>query len=327
MTQERQKKTLVVNLFGSPGAGKSTGAAYIFSRLKMKGVNAELVTEYAKDKVWDKATEPFKNELYLFGKQQYKISRCASEVDVVVTDSPLPLCIAYNNDPVLGDLFNALVMNVFNSYSNMNYFVKRVKPYKQVGRLQSSEEADKISDEVLSVFLNHGIDFKEVDGDLAGYGEVIEDVLKELGLKEEGKIDDFSGEYFFLSNFFPSNLKYKGLEFTNTEAAFHAMKCPERAAEFCRLLPSEAKRLGRHVKLRPDWEQIKEQVMYEVCFAKFDQNPELKERLLETGNKELIEGNFWNDRCWGVCEGVGDNKLGKILMRLRDHFKNNKTTK
>ena len=70
-------------------------------------------------------------------------------------------------------------------------------------------------------------------------------------------IGEFSGDYFFLSNFFVSNVTYKFLTFTNTEAAFHAMKCPERAKEFCNLSPSAAKRLGRKVPLRPDWEDIK----------------------------------------------------------------------
>ena len=75
---------LIVNLFGVPGAGKSTGAAYIFAKLKMLGINAELITEFAKDKVWENNTEVFKNQAYLFGKQSYRISRCKDKVDVIV---------------------------------------------------------------------------------------------------------------------------------------------------------------------------------------------------------------------------------------------------
>lgn len=85
---ETAPKTLVVNLFGTPGAGKSTGAAYIFSELKMRGINAELVTEFAKDKVWENNDEVFKNQAYIFGKQSYKMSRCRDKVDVIITDSP-----------------------------------------------------------------------------------------------------------------------------------------------------------------------------------------------------------------------------------------------
>ena len=70
---------LLINLFGGPGAGKSTGAAYIFSQLKMAGVNAELVTEFAKDKVWEGNKEVFKNQAYIFGKQYLPVF-CTEEL-------------------------------------------------------------------------------------------------------------------------------------------------------------------------------------------------------------------------------------------------------
>ena len=97
---------LVVNLFGAPGAGKSTGAAYIFSRLKLAGINAELVTEFAKDKVWEESKAVFQNQAYIFGKQYFRISRVQDKVDVVITDSPILLSPFYTDDPVLGDEFD-----------------------------------------------------------------------------------------------------------------------------------------------------------------------------------------------------------------------------
>lgn len=133
-------------------------------------------------------------------------------------------------------------------------------------------------------------------------------------------IDEFSGEYFFLSNFYPSPVTYGGLRFCNAEAAFQSAKCPHRAEEFCQLNPSEAKRLGRRVHLREDWEEVKSEVMYDVCFRKFTQSHELMEALLTTGDAELIEGNTWGDKVWGVCDGYGENRLGKILMRIRDEL-------
>ncbi len=108
-------------------------------------------------------------------------------------------------------------------------------------------------------------------------------------------ISAFRGAYDFLSNFYPAPITYNGLVFKNNEAAFQAAKCPERRAEFCCLNPSEAKRLGRRVKLRNDWDQIKDMVMYEICKAKFRQNPDLAERLISTSDFELIEGNNWGD--------------------------------
>ena len=129
----------VINLFGAPGAGKSTGAAYIFSQLKINGINAEYVSEFAKDKVWEESKEAFKNQAYLFGKQYFRISRCKDKVDVIVTDSPLPLSLLYNQDENLGEEFNAVVMKVFNSFKNLNYYINRTKPYNPKGRLQNEK--------------------------------------------------------------------------------------------------------------------------------------------------------------------------------------------
>lgn len=131
------------------------------------------------------------------------------------------------------------------------------------------------------------------------------------------KISKFDGDYRFLSNFYEAPVVYQGYQFTNSEAAFQAAKCPERMAEFCGLNPGAAKRLGRRVPLRPGWDSIRDDVMYTVCKAKFLQNPELLQKLCETGDAELVEGNTWGDKIWGVCQGEGENRLGKILMRIR----------
>ena len=101
-----------------PGAGKSTGAAYIFSQLKMHGINAELVTEFAKDKVWENNTEVFKNQAYLFGKQSYRISRCKDKVDVIVTDSPLPLSIFYNKTRYFSIVISQKSVKFLNKFEN-----------------------------------------------------------------------------------------------------------------------------------------------------------------------------------------------------------------
>ena len=134
-------------------------------------------------------------------------------------------------------------------------------------------------------------------------------------------INGFKGEYFFLSNFYSAPVSYQGILYQNAEAAFHAQKDPSRRHEFTSLNPSEAKRLGRRVKLRGDWEQIKDNIMFDVVYYKFIQNPKLAEQLVATGDEELIEGNDWNDRYWGVCRGVGQNKLGQILRRIRSELR------
>ena len=139
------------------------------------------------------------------------------------------------------------------------------------------------------------------------------------------KIDHFRGEYAFLSNFCEVPVTYKGLTYGSNEAAFQAQKCmtEEEKMEFTQLRPSASKKLGRRVKLRPDWEEVKVGLMEEIVRAKFTQNEELKALLLATGEAYLEEGNTWHDTCWGVDAktGEGQNHLGKILMKVRDELK------
>ncbi len=137
------------------------------------------------------------------------------------------------------------------------------------------------------------------------------------------RIDSFRGEYAFLSNMYDAPVLYEGIAYKSSEAAFQAQKALDEAVKktFAQYSGKQAKFHGKRVDLRGDWESVKERVMYEVVKRKFSQNPDLKEKLLATGSKELIEGNTWNDRYWGVCRGVGQNKLGKILMRVREELK------
>lgn len=143
-------------------------------------------------------------------------------------------------------------------------------------------------------------------------------------------IDCFDAEYAFLSNFYEHDFEYKGLTYKSGEHAFQAAKClnPSEAKwVYSAPTPGIAKRRGRQIALRSDWEQIKDSIMYELVSAKFAA-PELAEKLLATGDAELIEGNYWHDNCWGVCScGTsrcqnkhGENRLGKILMKVRSEL-------
>lgn len=135
----------------------------------------------------------------------------------------------------------------------------------------------------------------------------------------ETVIDSFTGEYEFLSNYYPCTVQYKGIEYQSSEAAYQAQKCADPAAcnEFIGLTADEAKKKGREVKIREDWDIIKKRVMVDVLITKFKQHPELVKRLIDTGNAQLIEGNTWGDIYWGICEGVGQNLLGEILQKMR----------
>ena len=173
-------KTLVVNLFGAPGAGKSTGAAAIFSKLKMIGINAELIGEFAKDKVWEENSEFFKNQAYIFGKQSFRQSRCDGKVDVMITDSPLPLSILYNTDPYLTENFNLTVMDVFNSYNNLNFYINRVKRYNPKGRNQTEEESNSLVEPLKELLKERNIPFEEVNGDKQGYDYIVKRILEKI---------------------------------------------------------------------------------------------------------------------------------------------------
>jgi hypothetical protein len=167
------KKPIVVNLTGAPGAGKSTGAATIFAELKKLGINAELVTEFAKDKTWEHNTTALNCQEYVFGKQSYRLCRCRDDVDVIVTDSPLPLGLIYNTNPALDFHFTEVVMNVFNTYENINFFINRVKPYNSKGRNQTAEESDQLSIDIKELYKKLNIDYIEINGDNEGYDSAV----------------------------------------------------------------------------------------------------------------------------------------------------------
>lgn len=138
------------------------------------------------------------------------------------------------------------------------------------------------------------------------------------------KIENFqSAAYRWLSNFWPVPVKLDGLEYPTTEHAFQAAKTLDPKQRFLISAltdPGRAKQAGKKVTLRANWEQIKISVMRELLVQKFA-IPELRERLLNTKDMILIEGNYWNDTFWGVCKGVGENHLGKLLMEIREEIR------
>ena len=139
------------------------------------------------------------------------------------------------------------------------------------------------------------------------------------------RIDEFRGQYFCFSNFFERRVIYNSIAYDNNEAAFQAQKesTHEAKLKYMHLPPSNAKAKGRKARLKSKkvWDESKDQIMYEICMCKFTQNKDLQAKLLSTGDAILIEGNTWRDKYWGVYRGVGQNKLGKILMRIREELR------
>ena len=139
-------------------------------------------------------------------------------------------------------------------------------------------------------------------------------------------IDKFDGEYFFLSNFYQHKIKYDEYFWDNNEQCFQATKTLDLAEKDeirFTVSPGKAKRLGGKVHMRKDWDQIKVGVMKDINRIKFS-DPVLKQKLLDTGDAELVEGNSWGDQFWGCCDGSGMNMLGKILMEIREELKGRK---
>lgn len=137
-------------------------------------------------------------------------------------------------------------------------------------------------------------------------------------------ISEFNGEYRFLSNFYRADVEYDGIVYPSSEHAYQAAKTLDKhtrlkISKFD--TPSYAKKYGRDVPLRPDWENVKIGIMTEIVRYKFTKHQDLKEKLLATGDANLIEGNHWGDRIWGVCKGSGQNNLGKILMKIREELR------
>lgn len=142
-------------------------------------------------------------------------------------------------------------------------------------------------------------------------------------------IKGFKEEWSFLSNFAAVKLQYDGIVYPSSEHLYQAMKFNNQEVRFeISQLPTAgaAKRAGRDPKyteyLLAEWDDIRYNVMYDICLLKFS-TAKFKKLLLETGDRYIEETNVWGDTYWGVCKGVGENNLGKILMSIRDLIKEN----
>ena len=175
---------IVVNLFAGPGVGKSTTAARVFAELKLKGVNCEMALEFAKDKVWENNEEIFNpmNQVYIFGKQFYRISRLIGKVKYIITDSPILLSNVYCNSPVLEKHFKDTVRDCHGALNNLNYYIVRAKPFDPNGRNEKTqEESDKYIDKILKELTLAGALYDSVNGNEQGYDRIVYDILTREG--------------------------------------------------------------------------------------------------------------------------------------------------
>lgn len=176
---------IVVNLMGAPCAGKSTLAALVFSKLKMENINCEIVTEFAKDLVWNDSLDSLNNQLYVFTEQFYRVWRLRNKVDVVITDSPMILSIYYNRrqkeeDKLPDQFFVPLVLDLNEKYNNLNYFLKRSHRYEQKGRAHTEQESIEIEDGLIKMLTDLKIDYKEIHCSEAMANVIVSDIKKKL---------------------------------------------------------------------------------------------------------------------------------------------------
>lgn len=145
----------VINLFAGPGSGKSTTCAGVFNKLKLAGINCEMALEYAKDKVWEKSFHTLDNQIYVFGKQLHRLWRLKDQVDIIITDSPLLFSILY--DKSSNDKFRELVLDQFNQFNNINYFIERDQSYNPKGRMQTMEESMQLDSRIKEILGEYNI--------------------------------------------------------------------------------------------------------------------------------------------------------------------------
>jgi len=172
------KKLSVINLIAGPGTGKSTTAAGVFHELKCAGINAELVTEYAKDKVWEQHFKILENQVYILGKQFHRLYRMIDQVDIVVTDSPLILSLYYNNGKLgigkLGDYFQGLVSELYNLFDNHNFYLVREKAFNPKGRMETEKKARQIDVELKNILTTHHLPFIELPGNRTAVQKIVQ---------------------------------------------------------------------------------------------------------------------------------------------------------
>lgn len=170
--------TLVINLFGGPGSGKSTGATAIFSMLKMHDVNAEYVPEYAKDLAWEKTLQVYYNPWNMLGEQHNRQHRLIDQADVIITDSPLLQQAAYVDDKFYHDT----CLGLFNKFENVNWFIQRSKTFNPKGRKHNFDESVIIDKKILDMLGDDNIPFNSTKGNHEGYNYIVQAILVRLGV-------------------------------------------------------------------------------------------------------------------------------------------------
>lgn len=165
---------LIINIFGGPCVGKSTTATAVFSLLKMHDINIEYTSEFAKDLTWEERFKTIDNQYYIWAKQYHKIWRIRDKVDVIITDSPLLFSLVYGDTT---EKFKEFVLELFNSYNNINFLLKRMDSYTEGGRYQNKDEACLVDDKIKEVLTDYDILYQEIECSYRSANKIVKVIL------------------------------------------------------------------------------------------------------------------------------------------------------
>jgi nicotinamide riboside kinase len=177
----KKKETIVVNIIGGPGVGKSILTSDVFSALKREGISCDIAAEYIKKKLREKALKAVESQIYIFAKQQFQLFTLKDEVDVIVTDSPIFFSAVY--DKTKCPLLRALIMKEFHKYNTINYLVERdeTQAYEEEGRYQNLDGAKKVDTQMVKFLAEENIEYTTVYGiGPKTIKNIVHDVLAEL---------------------------------------------------------------------------------------------------------------------------------------------------
>ena len=144
-------------------------AAGVFTLLKLQGITCELVTEFAKDLTWEERSKTLQNQFYISAKQYHRLWRIPDTVKIIITDSPIILSMLYSNDSNV----NNLTLSKFHEFDNINFFLKRVKPYNPIGRKQNEDDSKELDSDTMNMLQNYDIKYRTTTGDWQGINEIV----------------------------------------------------------------------------------------------------------------------------------------------------------
>ena len=164
-----KRNTIVINIAGGPGSGKTTVAAELFSKLKEKGYEVENVSEFAKELVWEKRNEAFDDRLYMHAEQNHRLMMMNGNLDYIITDSPLILTSVYNHfyledkhTKEYNKMIDDVTLLTFNSYNNITFLIERETGYDTNGRRESQAEAKAIDERIIEYLEDNNIQYIKI---------------------------------------------------------------------------------------------------------------------------------------------------------------------